>query len=129
MCISDRDGLKNPRMVEAVETDIALALKSQLLVNHGEPIMFAKLLELVIPLRSMTTQYLEEILNSPLQIASAQDRDREPDIGDPLDSQTHTNHMDAEDNDLQPIDLQVRKDSVPTKDCYEQTAYTNNVGH
>ncbi len=57
--------------MERVEADLVLALKFQLLVNHGQPILFARLLELVVPLRTMTSQYLEEILNSPLQASSA----------------------------------------------------------
>jgi hypothetical protein len=64
---SDREGLQAADTVERIETDIALALQSQLLVSHGEPLLFARLLQLVVNLRAMTTQYLEAILNSPLQ--------------------------------------------------------------
>ena len=67
LILSDREDLSNTAAVEEAEIDIALALKSQLLVNHGVPILFARLLDLIIHLRAMTTEYLEAILNSPLQ--------------------------------------------------------------
>ena len=48
--------------------DIAMALRAQLLVNHTEAILFAKLLELTVTLRAMTTMFLDDILSSPLQV-------------------------------------------------------------
>ena len=71
LIISDREDLSSRAAVEEAEIDIALALKSQLLVNHGVPILFARLLDLIIHLRAMTTEYLEAILNSPLQGSSS----------------------------------------------------------
>ena len=65
--ISDREDLSSRNIIEQAEIDIALALKSQLLIKHGVPILFARLLDLIIHLRAMTTEYLEAILNSPLQ--------------------------------------------------------------
>ena len=67
------------RGVEGVETDIALALRAQLLVNHSEAILFARLLELTVHLRAMTTRFLDAILNSPLQV---KDRQTESEAGD-----------------------------------------------
>ena len=71
LILSDREDLSSTAAVEEAEIDIALALKSQLLVNHGVPILFARLLDLIIHLRAMTTEYLEAILNSPLQGSSS----------------------------------------------------------
>ena len=71
LILSDREDLSSRAAVEEAEIDIALALKSQLLVNHGVPILFARLLDLIIHLRAMTTEYLEAILNSPLQGSSS----------------------------------------------------------
>ena len=65
---SDRENLIDRDTVEQFETDLALGLRSQLLVQHGDPLLFGRLLLQVIPLRAMTTLHLEDILNSPLQV-------------------------------------------------------------
>ena len=66
--ISDRENLTNIKIIEVMELDIAMALKSQLLVSHAEPLVFARVLQLIADLRVMTTNHLEDILNSPVKL-------------------------------------------------------------
>ena len=67
LLILDRGSLKTPEIVESIESDILLALQSRLHVSQASSVDFAKLLLLIVDIRGMTTQYLEAILDSPVQ--------------------------------------------------------------
>lgn len=70
-CISDREGLAHNVALETMETDLSIALKCQLILSHGDgTIMFAKAVEVLTDLRRITTLYLDDILNSQVEIDS-----------------------------------------------------------
>ena len=88
--LSDRDDLEDRQAVEEFETDIALGLKSQLLIHHGEPLLFARLLMQIIPLRTMTALHMEDILNSPLEAdPEAEEQGVKDKLGSPLTGKDH----------------------------------------
>lgn len=65
MFCPDREGLKTTRLLENLEADIAMALKCQLLLNHGDgSLLFARIVEAVTDLRAISTQFLDQILNA-----------------------------------------------------------------
>lgn len=65
----DREGLAHNSALETMETDLAIALKCQLILSHGEgTIMFAKAVEVLTELRNLATVYLTDILNSQVII-------------------------------------------------------------
>nr|KAG5703812.1 hypothetical protein BaRGS_031446 [Batillaria attramentaria] len=65
MFCPDREGLKTTRLLENLEADIAMALKCQLLLNHGDgSLLFARIVEAVTDLRAISTKFLDQILNA-----------------------------------------------------------------
>ena len=69
--LSDRESLAHNVALETMETDLSIALKCQLILSHGDgTIMFAKAVEVLSDLRRITTLYLDDILNSQVEIDS-----------------------------------------------------------
>ncbi|XP_046554792.1 nuclear hormone receptor E75-like [Haliotis rubra] len=67
----DRQGLKTTKMLENLETDLCMALKCQLLLNHGEGVLLlARIINMLVDLRTISTKYLEEILNAQVDMSS-----------------------------------------------------------
>lgn len=68
---TDREGLAHNIALEGMETDLCIALKCQLILSHGDgTIVFAKAVEVLTDLRRISTLYLEDILNSQVEIDS-----------------------------------------------------------
>lgn len=71
MCAADREGVKTTRLLENLESDIAMALKCQLLFNHGDgSLLFARIVEAVVDLRGLSAQYLHHIFNARVDSSS-----------------------------------------------------------
>ncbi|XP_045179545.2 nuclear receptor subfamily 1 group D member 1-like isoform X2 [Mercenaria mercenaria] len=65
----DREGLAHNVGLETMETDLSIALKCQLILSHGDgTIIFAKAVEILCELRMISTVYLDDILNSQVEI-------------------------------------------------------------
>lgn len=65
----DREGLAHNVALETMETDLCIALKCQLILSHGDgTIMFAKAVEILCELRRISTLYLDDILNSQVEV-------------------------------------------------------------
>ncbi|XP_076446100.1 uncharacterized protein LOC143283717 [Babylonia areolata] len=61
----DREGVKTTRLLENLEADIAMALKCQLLLNHGDgSLLFARIVQTVVDLRGLSAQFLDQIFNA-----------------------------------------------------------------
>ncbi|ESP00830.1 hypothetical protein LOTGIDRAFT_238472 [Lottia gigantea] len=61
----DREGLKTVKMLENLEMDLSMALKCQLLLNHGNgSMLFVRCIETVVALRTITTKYLDKLLDA-----------------------------------------------------------------
>ncbi|XP_059145624.1 uncharacterized protein LOC131932738 [Physella acuta] len=68
----DREGLMSVRYLENLETELAMALKCQLILNHGElPYIFYHLVDVIIELRGISTQFLEAVLDARVDKSSA----------------------------------------------------------
>ncbi|KAL8564327.1 hypothetical protein ACOMHN_004384 [Nucella lapillus] len=67
----DREGVKTRRLLENLETDLALALRCQLFLNHGDGFLtFARIVEVLVDLRALSTQFLDYICNARLHATS-----------------------------------------------------------
>ncbi|KAK6166069.1 hypothetical protein SNE40_022847 [Patella caerulea] len=65
----DREGLKTVKMLENLEMDLSMALKCQLLLNHGQGSgLFVRCIETVVALRTITTKYLDNLLNANVEM-------------------------------------------------------------
>ena len=63
--------MKTTRLLENLESDIAMALKCQLLFNHGDgSLLFARIVEAVVDLRGLSAQYLHHIFNARVDSSS-----------------------------------------------------------
>uniref|UniRef100_A0A182Z698 Peroxisome proliferator-activated receptor alpha-like n=1 Tax=Biomphalaria glabrata TaxID=6526 RepID=A0A182Z698_BIOGL len=61
----DREGLTTIRYLENLETELAMALKCQLILNHSDlPYIFVHLIDIIIELRGVSALYLEAVLES-----------------------------------------------------------------
>ncbi|XP_076458157.1 uncharacterized protein LOC143291902 [Babylonia areolata] len=67
----DREGVKTRRLLENLETDLAMALHCQLLLNHGDGSLFlARVVEVLVDLRGLSAQFLHHVYNARLKNAS-----------------------------------------------------------
>ncbi|KAL3855022.1 hypothetical protein ACJMK2_014253 [Sinanodonta woodiana] len=65
----DRAGLSSKILLENMESDIALALKYQLLLNHGDGCLsFARAVEVLTSLRETATRFLDDLLNAQVEM-------------------------------------------------------------
>ncbi|XP_041374323.1 uncharacterized protein LOC121387341 isoform X2 [Gigantopelta aegis] len=67
----DRQGVNTNKMLENLETDLCMALKCQLLLNHsdGSP-HFAHVVEVLVDLRMITTMYLDDVFDAQVEVDS-----------------------------------------------------------
>ncbi|KAL8586171.1 hypothetical protein ACOMHN_057733 [Nucella lapillus] len=67
----DREGVKTTRLLENLEADISMALKCQLLLNHGDgSLLFARIVQSVVDLRGLSAQFLDQIFNARVDSSS-----------------------------------------------------------
>ncbi|XP_005105182.1 uncharacterized protein LOC101863045 [Aplysia californica] len=68
----DREGLSSVRYLENLETDLAMALKCQLILNHSEqPSIFFQIIDVIIELRGLSAIYLEQVLDARVDKSAA----------------------------------------------------------
>lgn len=68
----DREGLTNVRYLENLETELAMALKCQLILNHSDvPFLFVHLVDVIIELRGLSALYLYSVLDARVEKSSA----------------------------------------------------------
>ncbi|KAH9499133.1 Ecdysone-induced protein 75B, isoform B [Bulinus truncatus] len=68
----DREGLTSIRYLENLETELAMAMKCQLILNHSDlPNIFVHLIDIVIELRGISALYLDSVLDARVDKSSA----------------------------------------------------------
>ncbi|BFZ21843.1 hypothetical protein BsWGS_24882 [Bradybaena similaris] len=64
----DREGLSSIRYLENLETELAMALKCQLILNHSDmPFIFVHIIDIIIELRGISTLYLDSVLDARVE--------------------------------------------------------------
>ncbi|XP_021370913.1 peroxisome proliferator-activated receptor alpha-like [Mizuhopecten yessoensis] len=66
---SDRPGVENKYTLERMEHELCLSMKCQMLLSHADDsLVFPKTIEVMTDLRSITTKFLDEMLNAQVEV-------------------------------------------------------------